>query len=39
LNIGALLTRIEAFDSGGQPVLDFAITSASGTGYGAGGVQ
>ncbi len=37
--MGAQLTRIEAFDSGGQPVLNFAITSGSGTGYDAGGVQ
>ncbi len=39
LNIGAQLTQIEAFDSGGQPVVDFAIASGSGTGYGPGGVQ
>jgi hypothetical protein len=38
-NMGAQLTQIEAFDSSGQPVVDFVITSGSGTGYGAGGVQ
>ena len=38
-NMGAQLTQIEAFDSSGQPVVDFAIASGSGTGYDASGVH
>jgi hypothetical protein len=37
--MGAQLTGIEAFDWLGQPVTDFVITSGSGTGYDANGVQ
>ena len=37
--MGAQLTGVEAFDASGQPVTDFVITSGSGTGYDANGVQ